>query len=265
MRDYSQDVQEFIENCQVVIIAGGLGQGLKHRTGDGLPKPLLKINDKALIDYCIELFARVGFKNFVLLLGYLADKIQAHVGDGSRYGVRVTYSIEKERLGKGGALKLALENGAIDRSKPCVIAYPDDLITDPDFPQKLIERHLEGLREGSLGTLVGVDRTFYRYGSPQIDEHGFVVDFKEKPPIELPANVAIYVFQPEVYDIIEKVIGDRKPAGFETLVLPELVKNRMLYNHTIPLESWIPVNDEKEFRRAEEVMSKMRTDEAKNN
>jgi len=254
----NQDVKDFINNCQVVIIAGGLGQGLKHRTGDEIPKPLLKINDKALIDYCIELFSRAGFKNFILLLGHLAEMIQSYVGDGSKYGVSIKYSVEKEKLGKGGAIKLALENGTIDRNKPCVIAYPDDLITDPNFPQEIIKGHLKGLKLGALATIICVSKTFYRYGVPKLNERGFVIEFEEKPPVHMPATIGRYILQHEVYKIVEEVIGKKKPADFEKTVLPELAKRGVLFNHMIPVESWIPVNDEKEFREAEEVMSKIK-------
>jgi len=255
--DYTEEeVQDFIRDCQVVVIAGGLGQGLKHRTGDDLPKPLLKIKDKTLIDYCIELFSNARYKHLVLLLGHFAEKIQSYVGDGGRYGANVRYSVEKEKLGKGGAIKLALENGAIDRTKPCVIAYPDDLITDPDFPRDIIKGHLKGVKQGALATIICVSSTTYRYGVPKLDERGFVIEFIEKPPVYMPATIGRYVLQPEVYAIIEETIGEKKPADFENLVLPEFVKRKVLYNHMIPPGSWIPVNDEKEFMNAMEYVSK---------
>ena len=252
----SEDVKNFLENCQIIIVAGGLGTGLRHRTGNEIPKPLIKINDKTLLDYCIELFSNAGCKNFILLIGYLAEKIKAYVGDGSKYGINVKYSREKEKLGKGGAIKLALDNGVIDKSKPAIIVYPDDLIINPNFPFQLARRHMVGISKGALMTLVSVRRTFYRYGSPYIDDEGFVVEFQEKPPVELPANVAIYVLQPELYETIDKLIDlNKKPVEFEDIVLPELIKRRIVFNFTIPLESWIPVNDEKEFRKARKILS----------
>jgi len=256
MINFGKDLQDFIRDCQVVVIAGGLGQGLKHRTGDDLPKPLLKIKDKTLMDYCIELFSNAGYKHFVLLLGNLAEKIQSYVGDGSKYGVNVGYSVEKEKLGKGGAIKLALENGSIERGKPCVIAYPDDLITDPNFPKDIVKGHLKGMKLGALATIICVSSTMYRWGVPKLDERGFVVEFVEKPPVYMPATIGRYVLQPEVYAIIEETIGEKKPADFENLVLPEFVKRKVLFNHMIPPGSWIPVNDEKEFMTAVEFMSK---------
>lgn len=249
-------IQEFLKKCQVIVIAGGLGEGLRHRTGDEIPKPLLKINDKTILDYCIELFLKASCKNFIFLLGHLAEKIQEYVADRN-FGIDVKYSIEKEKLGKGGALKLALENGVIDKTKPCIITYPDDLIVNPEFPKQLVRRHLFGLEKGALATVTIVGKTYYRYGSPSIDDEGFVVDFKEKPQLNIPANVAIYVLQPEIYPIIEKTVDiSKEPVEFEEVVLPELIKRRILFNFTIPLESWIPINEEKEFKKAKEILSK---------
>jgi NDP-sugar pyrophosphorylase family protein len=251
-----ESVRKFLENCQIVVVAGGLGTGLRHRCGDDVPKALLTVNGKTLLDYCVELFAKAGCKDFVFLLGYLGENVQKYVGDGSKYSIRARYSMEKEKLGKGGALKMALDSGAIDRKKPSIIVYPDDLIINPEFPQQLARRHIFGVEKGALITLVSVKKTFYRYGSPDTDDEGFVVDFREKPPVELPANVAIYVLQPEAYRIIEELVNlQKKPVEFEDNVLPELIKRRIVFNFTIPLETWIPVNDEKEFRKAKKVMA----------
>jgi len=194
-------------------------------------------------------------------VGHKAGKIREYVGDGNRYGIHVKYSEEKERLGKGGALKFALDSGAIDRNRSSIIVYPDDLIINPNFPLQLARRHIIGVGKGALMTLVSVKKTFYRYGSPQTDDEGFVVEFQEKPPIELPANVAIYMMQPEIYKMIDSLVDlSKPPVEFEDTVLPELLKRRIVFNFTIPLETWIPVNDEKEFRKAEKILAQGNND-----
>ena len=248
-----------LKRYQVVQVAGGLGTRLRHRTGDGLPKPLLTLDGRTLLDLAISTYVKNGLKDFVFLLGYHADKIKEYIGDGSKFGINVKFSIEPRMLGKGGALKFALEQGVIDRKRPCIISYPDDLILIKDFPKKLIRRHLVGLKKGCLATVVRVTKTQYRYGVIYADDEGVVVDFQEKPFIPYPGNVGIYVLEPPIYDIIEEVVDlSKAPVDFEKVVVPRLVTERLLFTFTIPYESWIPVNEEKEFRLAEKRIKELK-------
>ncbi len=249
------NLDSIAKDMQIIVIAGGMGERLRHRTHDDVPKALLKLGDKAIIDYCIELFSKNGFRNFVFLLGHGGDKLKEYVGDGKKFGINVKYSLEKEKLGKAGALKYAIQNGAIDIKKPGVITYPDDLILDKDFPMQVLRRHILGKEKGCIATVVRVNKTQYRYGVVDTDDEGFVISFEEKPFILRPANVAIYVLEPEVFGIINKSVNlDKKPIDFEDVVVPELVRRRALFSFTMPYESWIPINEEKEFRQAEKIL-----------
>ncbi len=250
------NLDSIAKDMQVIVIAGGMGERLRHRTNDELPKALLSLNGKPIIDYCIELYSKNGFKNFVFLLGHGGDKLKDYVGDGKKFGINVKYSLEKEKLGKAGALKFALDNGAIDPKKPGIITYPDDMILDKDFPKQIMRRHILGKEKGCLATVVRVNKTQYRYGVVDTDDEGFVISFEEKPFILRPANVAIYVLEPEVFSIINKSVNlANKPIDFEDTVVPELVRRRVLFSFTMPYESWIPINEEKEFRQAEKVLA----------
>ena len=88
---------------QLVILAGGKGTRLKERLGD-LPKPLIPLAGKPLLEHQIELAKTHGFTDVLLFVCYRADLIQQHFGDGSRWGLRVRYVIEREPLGTAGAV-----------------------------------------------------------------------------------------------------------------------------------------------------------------
>jgi len=88
---------------QAIIIAGGMGTRLKARLGD-LPKPMIPIGGKPLLEHQVELAKRHGFTEIVIFACYRPDLIQAHLGDGSRWGVRIRYEIEKTPLGTAGAV-----------------------------------------------------------------------------------------------------------------------------------------------------------------
>lgn len=92
---------------QTVILSGGLAKRLRPLT-DTMPKAMIPVAGRPFIDHQLQLLSRNGIKDVVLCLGYLGEQIEAFVGDGSAWKLRVRYSWEKEQLlGTGGALKLA--------------------------------------------------------------------------------------------------------------------------------------------------------------
>jgi len=93
-----------LENYIAVIQAGGKGTRLQSLTRDEIPKPLLKINGKTMIEWQIENAGKYGIQEFVLIVGHLGEKIKEYFQDGSRLGVHLIYIEEKEPLGSAGAL-----------------------------------------------------------------------------------------------------------------------------------------------------------------
>lgn len=93
-----------LENYVAVIQAGGKGTRLKTLTKDEIPKPLLKINGKPMIEWQIENARKYGIREFVLIIGHLGGKIKEYFRDGARLGVHLTYIEEREPLGSAGAL-----------------------------------------------------------------------------------------------------------------------------------------------------------------
>ena len=91
---------------QAVILAGGKGERLMPLTKD-IPKPMVLIHNKPYLEYQIEFLKKQGIVDIVLLVGYLKEKIMNYFEDGKKFGVKIKYSIEKELLGTGGALKNA--------------------------------------------------------------------------------------------------------------------------------------------------------------
>src|SRR3989338_9048927 len=91
---------------QAFVLAGGKGERLRPIT-DKIPKPLIKIAGKPILEYNLELLALHGVKEAILATGYLHHKLEEHFGTGKKFGLKISYSIEKEPLGTGGALKAA--------------------------------------------------------------------------------------------------------------------------------------------------------------
>jgi len=99
---------------QCVILAGGLGKRMRPYT-DTLPKAMLPVNGKPFVEWQLAWLSEQGFTHALFSIGHLGAAIRDHVGDGAKWGVRVTYADEGEgRLGTGGALRFALDQGLLD-------------------------------------------------------------------------------------------------------------------------------------------------------
>ena len=108
---------------QLVILAGGLGTRLKALLGD-LPKPMIPIGGKPLLEIQVELARKHGFTDILIFACYRADLIEAHFGDGQRWGVNIRYVLEKEPLGTAGAVLAGFDQLA----DHFVVMYGDTMI-----------------------------------------------------------------------------------------------------------------------------------------
>jgi NDP-sugar pyrophosphorylase family protein len=108
---------------QLVVLAGGQGTRLKERLGD-LPKPMIPIAGKPLLEHQVELARKFGFTDLIFFVHYRADLIKKHFGDGKRFGVHIRYVLEKEPLGTAGAVLAGFENLA----EHFVVLYGDTMV-----------------------------------------------------------------------------------------------------------------------------------------
>ena len=173
-----------------VIVAGGLGTRLGALT-EKLPKGLIKVKGKPVLEHQVLWLKRYGIKKIVICAGYLADLIQEYLGDGSRFGVRIEYSLEKELLGTGGALKQA----APLLSDRFIMMY-GDLLGDMDL-RKLAAFHS---KKGGLGTLT-VHESDHPYDSdilevaPDWEVKRFIGKPKRGQKFVNISNAGVYCFE----------------------------------------------------------------------
>ncbi len=120
---------KFIDTA--IIVAGGLGTRLRPLTLQ-TPKPLLPIQGKPIIEHTIGFLKSHGVKNIILSIGYKAEQIQNYFKDGKELGVNISYSLETEPLGTGGAVKKA----AVDLSAPFILVWGDNIM-DIDYSSLL--------------------------------------------------------------------------------------------------------------------------------
>ena len=118
---------------QAVILAGGKGARLRPYT-TVLPKPMMPVGEKPILEILINKLAESGIKKIVISVGYLSSIIQAYFGNGERFGVDIEYFVEAEPLGTAGCLAL------IENLEEEFIVTNGDILTDLDF-NELIKHH----------------------------------------------------------------------------------------------------------------------------
>jgi NDP-sugar pyrophosphorylase family protein len=165
-----------LSKIPVLILAGGLGTRLKSVVADK-PKALAPIMGKPFLEIQIELLKDQGATHFVLCVGYLSQLISETFGDGSKFGVRIDYSEERDQLrGTAGAIKLA-QPFIKDRA----LVLNGDTYLDFDH-NELVARHLAEIKFGAKATctLARLENAS-RFGTVILDEHDhYVAGFLEK-------------------------------------------------------------------------------------
>ena len=250
--DISEDeVDEKLKNSIVALPAGGEGTRIRTMTEDlDIHKVLLEFGGESLLERTIILYRDVGIENFVLLVYYKAESIQKSLGDGSKFKVNITYSEDPGRpVGRGGAILNAYLNGAIGSDRTLIIHNPDDVVINypGNFPRDMIRAHLQGVKQGTIGTVIVVHGTPYTYSGLKISK-SFVSEIAMYPTVPIPTHIGITVLEPATRKYFEEMIDLEKKIDFESVILPRLASERILYAFAIPTDSWIAVNDLKGVR-----------------
>lgn len=226
-----------------LIIAGGEGERLRPLTNDR-PKNMVPVAGRPLVEHQIDWLRTNGVTDVVLLTGYRADVLQAHLGDGSRFGVRVQYSHEDEPLGRGGALKQGW--ACVPEGEEHVIACNSDILTDQPLPP-IVECH----REKQAVATIMLSALRSPFGIVDVADDGHVVSFREKPVLPFWVNAGIYVLSREFFGLLP----DR--GDHETTTFPALAEQSKLFAFKSEAY-WRPVDSMKDLSEAEKELERAR-------
>ncbi|MEM0505982.1 MAG: nucleotidyltransferase family protein [Thermosphaera sp.] len=223
------------------ILAGGYGKRLRPFTND-VPKPMVQIGDKPLIDWQIEWLKKHGFNEIILLVGYKKEKMIEHVGSGSKYGIRVTYVVEDEPLGTGGAVKNA--EHILSRANVFLVVN-GDIITNLD-PTRLIEK-LDST-PGLMGVIASIPLPS-PYGVLEINGDR-VLGFAEKPMLkDYWINAGVYALKPEAL----KYFPDK--GDLEKTAFPAMAREGVLGTVQYVNVFWKAIDTYKELEEASRILS----------
>jgi NDP-sugar pyrophosphorylase family protein len=224
---------------KAVILAGGKGSRLGPYT-TVLPKPLLPVGDRAILDVVVHQLRSHGFTELTFAVGYLAHLIEAVFGDGSNHGVSIDYHMEREPLGTAGAL------ATIEGLDETFLAMNGDVLTTLDY-RSLFNAHRASGNVLTIATHRRVVRTEYGviHLDGQVGETTAVTGYEEKPDIPYIVSMGVYVAEPAVLDYVE--------AG-SVLDIPELVlrllANRQRVGSFLYDGYWLDIGRHEDYERA---------------
>lgn len=219
----------------VVLMAGGFGSRLRPLTNE-IPKPLIRVGNKPILETILENFIQYGFKRFFISVHYKDEMLRSYFEDGSKWGVAIEYIREATKLGTAGALSLLPE-----KPKHPVVVMNGDLLTKVNFQQLLDfheDHHADAtmcVREYDFQVPYGVVKT----------DHQKVRAIDEKPVHKFFVNAGIYVLNPEALGPI---------APNEPLDMPQLFENLIASKREVaafPIrEYWLDVGRLDDLERA---------------
>ncbi len=172
----------------VFILAGGLGTRLRPFSYT-IPKPLLPIGDRPIIDILLTQLKRCGFTSATISLGYMAPLFRAFVGDGMQWGIQVDFVSEDEPLGTAGALRMA------PKLPKNFLVVNGDTLTDLDFGD-VLQSHI---KSAAIATIFCASiNEHVDYGVVRFDKRGFLKTYDEKPTHRYHVSTGIYALSKDI-------------------------------------------------------------------
>ncbi len=230
---FNELVNPILRNNPVFIMLGGLGKRLRPLTKD-IPKPMLMIGNKPILERIFDLLIDQGFKDFYFSINFKGDLIEKYFGDGSKWGVNITYINEDKQMGTAGSLSLIKKKFLND-----ILVLNGDLFTDMNFV-KLLDFHKY---KNSDATMVVNEKEFeIPYGVITL-KNDKILKISEKPKTKFHINSGIYVLSP---NFLRKI-----PTKFFDMTdfFDEMIKQKKNVNAYVSNELWIDIGSIKEFKK----------------
>lgn len=221
-----------------IILAGGKGTRLRPLTYE-IPKVLIPVQNRALTEHVLDLFKRHGVQEIIFAVGHMKEKIKEHLGDGSKFGVRISYLEEDEPLGTAGPIRLCS-----DRLQDTFIVSNGDELKDIDL-EEMYQFHKQSKALVTIALTTVTDPS--AYGVAKLSGNR-ILEFVEKPEAgKAPSNLinsGLYMIEPEIIDMIPEGF-----AMFEKEVFPKLAKQGKLFGYPFSGQ-WFDTGNMERYERA---------------
>lgn len=225
---------------RAVILAGGKGTRLKPYTIT-LPKPLVPVGDMPILEIIIRQLQKHGFTHITITVNHLAEIIKAFFGDGSRWGIKIDYTLEDKPLSTMGPLSL------IQDLPEDFLVMNGDILTDLNF-RTFFDEHSATRRNFTIGSYRR--KEIIDYGVLQTDQYGKLIGFNEKPNYNFLVSMGVYMVNKSVVGLIPK----NSFFGFDHLM------HMLIEKHEFPAVfefdgQWLDIGRPDDYEKAIEVFN----------
>ena len=233
---------------KAIILAGGKGTRLEPYT-TVLPKPLMPVGNRAILDIVVHQLVRYGITEIIMSVGYLSELLEAYFQDGRRFGVPINYARETQPLGTAGPLAQIGREYALDDT---FLMMNGDVLTALDY-RCLIDYHRQ--HEGLLTIAMHTKQEKVDLGVMHINDSQQLTDYIEKPVLDYNVSMGIYVFEPAVLQFVELDVR----LDFNDLVLRLLENNERVMAYPCA-EYWLDIGRPDDYRQASETFAEHRAE-----
>jgi dTDP-glucose pyrophosphorylase/CBS domain-containing protein len=230
---------------QAVIMAGGPGTRLRPLT-DEVPKPMLPVGDRPLMEVIIEQLRQSGIHRVNIATHYKSEKITSYFGDGKEFGVKLSYVTEDQPLGTAGAL------GLMDSPQEPLLVINGDILTRMNF-RAMLDYHREN--EADLTVAVRKYDLQVPFGVVECEGQN-VCRLQEKPSLSFLVNAGIYLLEP----IVHRHIANGEHLDMTDLIERLLEKGSTVVSFPI-VEYWLDIGEHADYERAQEDIRTGRFDD----
>lgn len=220
----------------VVVMAGGEGIRLRPLT-ENVPKPLLKIGSKPILEHLIDRLVRFGVENFQISVNYLGNKIIDFFKDGSEKDVSISYIKEEQKMGTVGALTMAK-----DFQNEHVLIINSDLLTNINFE----DFYLDFLEKGSDLLIASIPYTINIPYAILETENDQVKGLKEKPTLNFVSNAGIYLIKKQY---LTKIPENRFYNA--TDLIDDMIKDHLKVSYYTIFDYWLDIGKMDDYYKAQ--------------
>ncbi len=220
---------------RAIIMAGGYGKRL-HPLTQNLPKPMLPVGDRPLIEHTIENLKLAGIHHVYISTHYMPEKIKEHFGNGEEHDINLRYITEESPLGTAGAIRL------LEESEEPLLVINGDILTKLDYDTML--RHHQ---ENKAALTVAVKKYDFKVPYGVVESEGFLVKgLVEKPSLSFFVNAGIYLLSPKSLQYIPK------EKRFDMTELIEKLLEEKCSVHSFPIvEYWLDIGKHSDYEQAQ--------------
>ncbi|MBN1787187.1 MAG: NTP transferase domain-containing protein [Sedimentisphaerales bacterium] len=234
-----------MKDIRVVILAGGKGTRLKPYT-TVFPKPLMPIGEMPILEVVLRQLKSFGFKKITLSVNHLADLLQTFFGDGSKFGLDITYCMEDKPLGTAGSISL------VNDITENFLVMNGDLLTTLDYGA-MVKEHIKSANVATIGVFprkVKID-----FGVLDVADNGELMAYREKPEYEYLVSMGVNAFHKSVLEFIP----DKQYLDIPTLMmnLKNAGKQVLAYRSEC---QWLDIGRPDDYERAVELFEQSRNE-----